>query len=242
MRKLILLFGFLILNSPIYSQNAVQLLKSISKPGTKTLYRVVNLPAADYLIGQQALLSHSPTRFSAVNLNSALQLATEQSVTAGSLGSPLTIYGPYRYLRKVSDASEDLNLVNPAFTTAWKNINKVGYYNGAHHIVNKSVIKRIHSGLKNEGGHPNLEDMQRDAPAIFHPMHGNPNYTDVFHNHEEQYQTYRQYGIKAVMQLQIKKINQVNREIGLDDISDEMYNGLMQEAELWCKIYGMKFE
>jgi len=246
MKRLVLLCSFLLLNvGVVHSQNAVQLVKSASKGAsksyTKTICRSVTVPTAGYMAGKQALLSHNPANFACTDLYSAIQLATQKSITAKSIASPMEVYGPYCYLRKISDAAEDSQLVNPEFKDAWKHINKSGYYNGAHHIVNKSAIKLIHDDLKRAGANPWLESMQRDAPAIFHPMHGNPNYNNVFHNAQEQYQIYKQSGIKAVMQHQIKKINQVNRKIGLDDMSEEMYNGLMHEAELWCKIYGIRF-
>ena len=241
MKKFILLFGCLIAGVSTYSQNAVMLLKGISESAPKTLCRAVNVPAAGYSIANQALLSHRPDKLSYVNVCFAVQLSAEKDLIAKSIASPTTLYGPYIYLRRIEDAGRDSELVNPAYATVWKHIHQTGYYNGAHHIINKSVIKRIHSGIKQNGEKLCLDCMQRDAPAIFHPMHGNPTYNNVFHNHEEQYEIYRASGVKALMQHQIKKINKLNRDIGLPEIEGEMYDGLMKEAELWCAIYGLKF-
>lgn len=250
MKKLILLVSFLVLNiGVVHSQNAVQLLQGASKAAsaagaktsTKIVFRTVTLPAGGYMVGKQALLSHHPANFSSRDLYQSIQLATQKSITAKSIASPMDVYGPFCYLRKISEAAQDPKLVDPEFFHLWKHINQSGYFNGAHHIVNKSAIKLIHDDMKRAGANPDLESMQRDAPAIFHPMHGNPNYNDLFHNAQEQYRIYKQSGIKAVMEHQIKLINQINRRIGLDEISESMYDGLMHEAELWCEIYGLKF-
>lgn len=246
MKRLVLFFSFLVFSvSAVHSQNAVQLSRNVCKGASKsygvTISRTVTVPAGCYMLGKEALLAHNPSNFVCTDFYSSLQLATQKYISAKSIASPMDIYGPYRYLRKISDAAADTQLVDPEFKDAWKHINKSGYYNGAHHIINKSVIKRIHADLKRAGANPNFEEMQRDAPAIFHPMHGNPNYNNAFHNTQEQYKIYKQRGVKAVMDYQIEKINEVNRKLGFNEISDEMYDGLMHEAKLWCEMYNLRF-
>ena len=99
----------------------------------------------------------------------------------------------------------------------------------------------IHSDLQRNGIKVNLESMQKNAPALFHPMHGNPNYEDVFHNPYEQYEIYKKSGAKAVMKNQIEKINLLNIELGIPEISEEMIDGLIKETELWCQIYNVRY-
>ena len=240
MKKLIIFF-IALFNVNAYSQNAYKIVKGIYGISTKSICRETTVHIGGYWIAERALLSHNPTKINWTNTYCAVQLETEKAILRNSIASPTTVYGPYNYLKKIAEATKDDTLVNPRYIDVWNRINTTGYYNGAHHIVNKSVIKMIHADLKKIGKKENLESMERNAPALFHPMHGNPNYIDVFHNPYEQYSIYKEKGIKAVMEHQIDKINELNRKLGIPEISEKMQDGLMKEAQLWCEIYGVRY-
>lgn len=235
------MLGILVLSINTYGQNAIKIVNGIYGISTKSVCRTVNIHIGGYWVAESALLAHNPTKIDWSNTYCAVQIATEKAILARSIASPTTIYGPYNYLKKIAEATKDEDLVNPKYVDVWKHINTSGYYNGAHHIINKSVIKMIHADLKKIGKKENLESMERNAPALFHPMHGNPRYVDVFHNPYEQYEIYRASGVKGLMEHQINKINDLNRHLGIPEIDEKMQDGLMKEARLWCEIYRVRF-
>lgn len=167
-----------------------------------------------------------------------VNIELERVITANSLKNPAKVYGPYKYLKAYSKASKNPLLVNEKYLDNWKHINTTGYYNGAHHLINKSTIKLIYLDLKAEGKDVRLEEMQANAPAIFHPLHGDKDYLEVFHNSEQQYHDYKLFGMKVVVIGAIEKIDRTSIDLGFEPYSIEYLEGVLKEAELWCKYWG----
>ena len=166
----------------------------------------------------------------------------ERVISSNSLKNPARVYGPYKYLKSFSKASNNPLLVNEKYIDNWKHINTTGYYNGAHHLINKSTIKLIYLDLKAEGKDVRLEEMQANAPAIFHPLHGDKDYLEVFHDSEQQYYDYKRFGMKVTVISSLERIDQVSMKLGLSPMPKDYLEGVLKEAELWCKYWEINWE
>ena len=96
--------------------------------------------------------------------------------------------------------------------------------------------------MKKEGKKFNLEEAQRNAPAIFHPLHGDPRFQEIFHDPLEQYETYIKFGMKAVILNKLAQINKLNAIEGFPELPIEYMDGLLKETELWTKYNGLIWE
>lgn len=166
----------------------------------------------------------------------------ERVIASNSLKNPARVYGPYKYLKAYSKASNNPLLVNEKYIDNWKHINTTGYYNGAHHLINKSTIKLIYLDLKAQGKDVRLEEMQANAPAIFHPLHGDKDYLEVFHDSEQQYYDYKRFGMKVTVISLLERIDQVSMKLGLSPMPIEYLESVLKEAELWCKYWEINWE
>lgn len=137
---------------------------------------------------------------------------------------PTKVVGTNNYLRGVSKRFKE--------TSEWKTINKSGQYNGAHHIVTKYVIKELGFGKA---------DILNNAPSVFHPLHNNPNYIAIFHDHARQLEIYKQSGVRGVVIDFFERVNQVNRDLGLPEYDEAVMEQALLEAELWAKHWGLKW-
>jgi hypothetical protein len=88
----------------------------------------------------------------------------------------------------------------------------------------------------------NIKDLENDAPAIFHPKHGDPGFKYDFHNSTEQFTTYQQYGMRFLIVQQLAKMDYINQTYGYPTYSNRFIWGLLLEAELWCKLYGLVWQ
>jgi hypothetical protein len=166
----------------------------------------------------------------------------ERIIGSNSLRNPIREYGPYKQLKAISRASQNPLLVNDKYFDNWKHINTLGYYQGAHHLINKSTIKLIYKDLKAEGKDVKLNEMETNAPAIFHPLHGDQDFKNVFHNSEQQYYDYKRFGMKVLVISLLERIDEVGMKHGFTPFQQAYLEGVLKEAELWCKYYGMKWE
>ena len=171
-----------------------------------------------------------------------VNIEIEREIASNSLRNPVKVYGPYKYLKAYSRASQVPLLVNEKYIDNWKHINTTGYYNGAHHLINKYTIKRIYLDLKAEGKEVRLDEMQANAPAIFHPLHGNKDYAIVFHDTEQQYYDYKTFGMKVTVIGLLERIDELNIALGLGAYPQEYLEGVLKEAELWCKYWEIRWE
>lgn len=226
-----------------YAQNAVTLFRGIlNARSTATICRTTTVHLGRYWAAEAALRSHQYDHFYFTNTDCKVKLAIEQQILAESIKSPMTIYGPYVYVRAVGKAAKNEKLVNKKYLGAWKYINQSYGYNGVHHIVTKLVIERIYLDLKQQGRKVSLSDMQNNAPSMYHPFHGRPEYEHIFHNVDEQYQIYKEHGMRALMVHQLELINDINIRIGLRPMTDQYIDGMLKETKLWCEVYGLIYD
>ena len=137
---------------------------------------------------------------------------------------PMGVTGPNNYLKGLSRR----------FTgQQWGKITKSGGYNGAHHLVTKAVIKQI-TGKDGE--------IVANAPSVFHPLHNNPNFITMFHDHERQLRIYEQSGIRGIIIDFFERANAVSDRLGLPLYNDEVIHQALLEAELWAKHWNLKWE
>ena len=235
MRKLVILFLLLPLN--VYSQSVVRILGNLSKASRASISRTITVPRASRITALEVLQSrhystHTSKHFSVIEYNVNLKIH--------SLKTPNTIYGPYNYMRAIFKVSKQPKFVDPNYIHQWNRIQESQGYNGVHHLVTKNAIKDICAELNCTS--TKLKEVQSNAPCIFHPLHGNPNLTDIFHNSQEQFMLYQEKGMKAVVLLQLDKLNELNRAMGLKDYPDWYREGILKETKLWCEIYKFRFE
>ena len=137
---------------------------------------------------------------------------------------PSRLVGPTNYLRGVSTRLKG--------RPGWERIGQSGGYNGAHHIVTRAVIKQI-SGKSGE--------ILSNAPAVFHPLHNNPNFEYMFHDHKRQLQIYENSGVEGVIIDFFDRANAVSKRLGLPLYNDEVIKQALLEGELWAKHWGLKW-
>ena len=219
------------------AQGRIVLSRGLFKPQPPIIKRTLTVPIRHGWVADKALLTYNPTRLTFTNTSSHITFTLEKEIAAKTLKSPTAIHGPYTYTRAISTVSQDHSRVDPRYLSAWKYINQYGNYNGSHHIVNKTTIAAIHADLTEKGYKISLEEMQNDAPALFHPLHDRPQYKKIFHDAKWQYETYQKMGMEALLLYQFDKLHALNADIGLSPIPDEVIDGILKEAELWCTQY-----
>ena len=242
MRKLLVVLMCLFLPPSLFGQSAFTIFKLVAKNtakrGTLVCRTIKTLPK-NAKLATKAALYQSPDDFvRAAERECELVITTKfiQPV----LTAPENIYGGYNYLRVISRISKQKGAVAKAYRPIWKKIHDVTSYNGAHHIVNQSTLKEIH---KRYGMTVNLADMQRNAPAIFHRLHGHPAYTKTFHDMEMQLLIYEQRGVSGIIDsffIKAKLISASSRGT-IPMYSYEVVRGTYLEAELWAKTFGLKW-
>ena len=232
----------LLLPTVCYAQNAVELLRPMHKGTSAILCRKINVP---YVLGAPALrvAQLNPKDYCSVGVHGfRMEVALEREILVNSLKDPVKVYGPYKLLKAYSRASKNPLLINKKYIDKWKNIHTVGYYNGAHHLISKPTIKLIYLDLKAQGKEVSLNEMESNAPSIYHPLHGGQDYKDVFHNTEAQYYDYKRFGMKVTVASLLERIDELNVSLGLGPYPLEYLDGVLKEAELWCKYYEIRWE
>lgn len=138
---------------------------------------------------------------------------------------PSEVVGPNMYLRGIGNRFRK--------EEGWKDLWRSDGYNGAHHIVTRSVIQNI-------AGKRQL--IVSNAPSVFHPLHNRPEYADVFHNHKRQLELYEKCGIKCVIEDFFERIEKVNNSENMLKYSEQSKKKIMLEAQLWAKHWGLKWD
>ena len=87
-----------------------------------------------------------------------------------------------------------------------------------------------------------LHEIQNNAPAVFHSLHGNPVYKDIFHNREKQFKLYQKGGVKLVLDDFFKNVHIISREENVRFFSKEVIRNTYLEAHLWCETFNLKWE
>lgn len=157
----------------------------------------------------------------------ARRVLNSQTLTVTShvaIMPPSRLVGPTNYLRGVSTRLKG--------RPGWERIGQSGGYNGAHHIVTRSVIKQI-SGKDGE--------IVNNAPSVFHPLHNNKSFDKDFHDHARQLELYREHGIRAIIIDFFERINAINEALGLPKYEQADIDKELIEAELWARHWGLKW-
>lgn len=243
--KKILLILLTLISTNIYSQSIVGIARNVRfKP--VVIRRTIRVPIARtheaIYVGRAHQSAFRHTHFTFTNTSSLSVVTIERELKRHTLESPQHLFGTYNHLKALSKISKDRALIMKRYENEWKKINQTQGYNGVHHIINKYSLKLIHERLKKQGIKFNLEEAQRNAPAIFHPLHGDPKYQHIFHNPLEQYELYFQYGMKSIIISKLYEINQLNIERGLPELPQEYIDGLLKETELWTRYHGLMWE
>lgn len=137
---------------------------------------------------------------------------------------PIYVGGNINYLKGVARSFRGIE--------HWKRVWSSSGYNGAHHIITKSVLKNL--GLNGES--------IANAPAVFHPLHNNPDFSNYFHDSSRQLLLYRKGGIKLILEDFFSRINKVNKEVGFPNYGEDFIDNEMFEAEVWAKFWGLKWQ
>lgn len=236
----------LLLNSTlVYSQNIIKISRSLRNLRYTNITRTIhtNIPrgfVALDIAKYQALNAHTNWNFT--NTSTSIDVIITRKLAAQTLKSPRTIYGPYNYVRTFSKISKDESLTTGRHLEDWRHINNSQGYNGAHHLINKYTLKIIWENQRKNGIKTNLDDMQKNAPAIFHPLHGDKRFQYIFHNPVAQIDDYNMYGMKMVILDLLNQIDEAGISIGLPRMNEDYILGILKEAELWCKTYQLVWE
>lgn len=243
MKQLIALI-ILLFSTTLYCQNLIRIHRTIRPRNYTRLSRTIttSIPRcflAIEIAKAQSLNRH--TSWSFTNTSSRVEVTINRRLAEQSLRSPRNIYGPYIFVRTFSKISRQESLISTQNLTEWRQLHQAQGFNGAHHLVNKYTIKLIHKQMKENGIKFNLSDCQNNAPAIFHPLHGNPKFKDIFHNPEQQLADYNKFGMKVVVSNILNNIEKISIENGLGTLPELYKESILLETEFWCKEYGLKF-
>lgn len=242
MKKLLVVLTICALPISAYSQNAVRLLRSLRNLKPTAVCRTINVPISRSFEALDIARFQTPRTYDFTNTSCRVKITMERRLLEASITTPEAIYGPYTYVRAFSTAAKTEELVSPRYLAKWKKINEVTGYNGVHHLISKSTIKRIHADLKQHGKKVSLSDMESNAPSIFHPFHGSPEYVNIFHNIDQQYYDYKTFGMKVTIMSLLERIDEINIERGLPPMPEQYLLGVLKEAELWTRYYGLIWE
>ena len=213
MKKAIILLLLISVNS--YSQSVF----SLKKVGNKIrVRRTVSVNTVSRNIAVRLANEQAKRRSFTIRSN---RLEYEYSA---AIVRPTLMYGPNNYLKASSRILKSQN--------GWHNIHQSGGYNGAHHIVTKSVIKQLGLG----------QEAINNAPSVFHPLHNNPAFELNFHNHSEQLKLYNVGGIKLIIINFFEQIRAINKENGLPNYPQGLIDKELIEAEFWAKYWGLKWD
>ena len=242
-----ILFGLLLLLPlNVFSQSAFTIIKA-AKTATKQsiVCRSIRTELKNVALLNDVIRTQSIISKQAYNTINKRSCAPEVFITYKFRTPPLTypekLYGTYNYLKIISRLVRNNGLVSDNYKRTWKHINTTQAYNGVHHIVNKSTLQEIFI-RENLKGRVSLAEMQSNAPAVFHSLHGNPLYKDIFHNRDKQVKTYFKYGMKAVIDDFFNEVSIASRKEGVRFFSEEVIENTYKEAHLWCNTFNCKWE
>ena len=206
-----------LLSVNVYSQNCYQLLKS----GCTKLVVNRTITVKPIQVGlAQKVLERQAKRVVIKAQPEVIMLTGDYSSV---VTQPSKVVGGHNYLKMAGQKLESQGF----------NINGSGGYNGAHHIVTKSVIRELAR---------HKPRIINNAPSVFHPLHADPRYVEVFHDHKRILEVYNSWGVKGVILDFFSRVNKVNELEGLPIYTDDVIETELLEAELWAKYWGLKWE
>lgn len=179
-------------------------------------------------------------RSSEIIMQSVKKAIVLQAVIEQPFCLPEEVPGGYNYLRTVSKEMR--------CEGAWKDVVDSDSYNGAHHIINKSVLEVIYKDLEIRARQSGttldftFDEFQSNAPAVFHPLHNASKYKHIFHNRERQLRLYYSEGVFGCVEDYFKQINQVNMLEGLQLYDREFMRTTLLETSLWAHHYGLSWK
>ena len=234
--KLIPLVLFLLLSVNVFSQSAFNIVK-VARNATKpnVICRTITIRTSGLSVANRVINSSilsSPVKYKQINSKLCIPKTTiTYDFKIPIITYPEKLYGPYNLLKLISRNSRTNKLISKEHISIWKNINKTQTYNGVHHIVNKSTLQEIYL-RENLNGMVRLDEMQNNAPAVFHSLHGNPTYKDIFHNKEKQFELYQKGGVKLVLDDFFKNVHIISREENVRFFSKEVIENTYKEENL----------
>ena len=251
MRKLVVLGLLVVTYCNVNAQSVFRVIRPAAKLFKKpeislqisrvTIVETSALESAIRAAEYQTRLRHQTELYNQAMLNASHQPISfiTQDINQ-TICKPEKLYGGYNYLRTCSQSMKKY--------PGWQNINKAGSYNGVHHIIMIGTLNELYPlsiQAYKEGiitNYPFYEEFIKNAPAIFHRLHNDPQTTALFHNKELQLLTYDKYGIKGILDSFFNMVNTINQSNGLEPIEKEIIEGTYLETKLWCDIYGLKWE
>ena len=243
MKKLICVLVGVLFGTVVLGQSVFKVLGNAARTTSKSgvlICRTLEVPKTSSALARDVLQSRkllSPV----VRSNKGCRIVLTTTFNQPLLRDPERIYGGYNYLRLISRISLEHGAVAPGFNEVWKRIHRTAAYNGAHHIVTKATLKEIHARYNLTC---NLTDMQNNAPALFHIAHGNPEYSELFHNVDLQLSLYDYGGVSAIIDHFFETSYKISQEsLGVIRFyNKETISGTYAEAELWARQFGLRWE
>lgn len=204
----------LLLSSNIYAQNLYRFSK---KAGSLKVQRTVTVNRINENLARRVLSGkiQEQVRHDRITLRATQRIAARQ---------PHAFVGSNNYLKGLSRQFVG--------RPGWTDVFKSGGYNGAHHIVTKSVLKQLGYG----------PETLNNAPSVFHPLHNNKNFELTFHDHTTQMELYKKYGIQGVIIDFFERINAINMALGMPEYTPEQVQQELNEGHLWAKHWGLKWD
>ena len=240
--------------------NKGQFKKGSQGPYIARVTRYINAPLSSKQQAEDLVASMNPDNLSSFEGSRVIKTAKGEIVIpeirivaefpVPILSNPASMWGSYRYLRKLTALSRQSGTVNPRYAQKWKRIFDVASYNGVHHIINKSTLKTIYYDMKSAAAKKgerlniSLNDMQNDAPASLHPYHGNPEFSVLFHNLNRQRALYEDGGVRAVLEDYFYGLKELHRTFPREApfVPDDVIRNTMKEARLWAETYHLRWE
>lgn len=214
----------------------------------QNIYQVITKTPEIIKVGRTVVVSPSTVPIAKNALfNRSEEILTEkvkkqvilQTVINQPICKPEEVAGGYNYLRIANREMHN--------EEGWEDVACSSLYNGAHHIINKSVLEVIYTDLRfrartrGETLPFNLADVQSNAPAMFHIYHNHPKYRNFFHDRDRQLRLYYSKGVFGILDDFLRRVDEVNAKEGLPPYSEKFKQTTLLEAELWAKHYGLKW-
>lgn len=222
MRIVAIICLFLSVNA--YSQNIYQVVKA-GRKGLRVM-RTITVSPRNMRLASRVISERAPNTKISANVKRAIITAEMRQ----PICHPTQLVGGYNYLRTTAKRFKSL--------PQWEKITKSGGYNGAHHIVTQTVIDAI----AKEEGIKHVTEIKANAPAVYSPLHGNPMYTDLFHDHATLLKVYHEKGVRGLVLDFFERLNEAHKTEGLMLYDEETIRLELGEAELWSKTWGFKWE
>ena len=270
-KLLVLLVALFFAPSAVFAQSAYQVVGNLSRL-TKSVGRLPKgkyagvvrrtsyVPVNDFVYGRFVANARNPLSMSVRQMDRMVQakngmyvniptIVIETEFAVPVFHNPYELYGSYRMLRMMTSLAKQPGAIAKGYHQAWQKIKASQGYNGVHHIVNKSTLADIHGMMKKEArqqGKPftvSLKDMQGDAPGSLHPFHGNPAFTDFFHNKARQLELYERGGVELIITDYFYQLNLMNKQFPqvAPKVPRSVRTGTLREARQWVHTYGLRW-